>query len=222
MALSRPLSATTTRGALEVNRVLRNTYMLLGMTLAFSSVVTFVAVATNAPYLGFFPTLIGFFGLLFVVHKTADSAWGLLAAFAFTGFLGYSLGPLVNLYLSLPNGPALVGQALGLTAGAFIGLSLYALLTRKDFQFLSGFLVAGFFVIMGGILINYFAAIPVLSIVISCAVVLFACALILFQTSAVIHGGETNYIRATVALYVSIYNLFVSLLQLLGVFGGDD
>ncbi len=221
MATAKPVT-TTARGALEINRVLRNTYLLLGLTLAFSSAITFVAVALNAPYLGFFPTLIGFFGLLFLVHKTADSAWGLLTVFVFTGFMGYTLGPLVNVYLSLPNGGALVGQALGLTAGAFIGLSMYALVTRKDFQFLSGFLVTGVIVIMGGVLINYFAQIPALSIVISCAVVLFASALILWETSSVIHGGETNYIRATVGLYVSIYNLFASLLHLLGIFGGDD
>ncbi|NJN52208.1 MAG: Bax inhibitor-1/YccA family protein [Gammaproteobacteria bacterium] len=221
MATLKPVVGTTS-GGIEVNRVLRNTYLLLGMTLAFSSAVTFVAMAANAPYLGFFPTLIGFFGLLFLVHKTADSAWGLLTVFLFTGFLGYSLGPLLNVYMSLPHGATLVGQALGLTAAAFVGLSLYALITRKDFQFLSGFLVTGFFVIMGGILINYFAQIPMVSIAISCAVVLFACALILWETSSVIHGGETNYIRATVGLYVSIYNLFTSLLHLLGVFGGDD
>ncbi len=221
MAEPRMLTATGARGEVQVNRVLRNTYLLLGMTLAFSTLVTFVAMAMNAPYLGFFPTLVGFFGLLFLVHKTADSAWGLATVFLFTGFLGYTLGPLLNLYLSLPNGVALVGQALGLTAGAFIGLSLYAVATRKDFQFLSGFLVAGVFVIMGGVLINYFAEIPMLSMVISCVVVLFACALILWETSSVIHGGETNYIRATVGLYVSIYNLFASLLHLLGVFSED-
>lgn len=222
MASPKPVVVTSASGGIEVNRVLRNTYLLLGMTLAFSSAVTFAAVAANAPYLGFFPTLIGFFGLLFVVHKLADSAWGLLAVFALTGFMGYTLGPLINAYLSLPNGPALIGQAFGMTAAAFIGLSAYALVTRKDFQFLSAFLIAGVFVIMGGIVINYFAEIPVLSIVISCAVVLFACALILYETSSVIHGGETNYIRATVGLYVSIYNLFASLLHLLGIFGGDD
>ena len=120
---------------------MRNTYLLLGLTLAFSSLVTYVAIAAGAPYLGFFPTLIGFFGLLFVVQRLANSAWGLLAVFAFTGFLGYTLGPVLSMYLKLPNGPQLVGQALGLTSVAFVGLSLYALTTRKDFSFLSGFLV---------------------------------------------------------------------------------
>jgi modulator of FtsH protease len=207
--------------AIEINRVLRNTYLLLGMTLAFSSVVAYVALVSGAPYLGFFPTLIGFFGLSFLVHRLANSAWGLLAVFLFTGFLGYTLGPLLAMYLKLPNGPALVGQALALTAGAFVGLSLYALITRRDFNFLSGFLVTGFFVLMGAILLNYFIEMSVLSLAISAGIVLFACALILFETSSVINGGETNYIRATVGLYVSIYNLFTSLLHLLGVMSDD-
>ncbi|MCX7065858.1 MAG: Bax inhibitor-1/YccA family protein [Proteobacteria bacterium] len=219
MAEIRTVGAAVGR-SIEINRVLRNTYLLLGLTLAFSSVVTYVAIATGAPYLGFFPTLIGFFGLMFIVHRLANSAWGLLAVFAFTGFLGYTLGPLLSLYLKMPNGPLLVGQALALTSGAFVGLSLYALTTRKDFNFLSGFLVTGFFVLMGAILLNYFAHISGLSLVISAGIVLFACAAILFQTGSIVNGGETNYIRATVSLYVSIYNLFTSLLHLLG--GFDD
>jgi modulator of FtsH protease len=213
---------TTAVGAVEINRVLRNTYLLLGMTLAFSAVVAFVAMSANAPYLGFFPTLIGFFGLLFVVHRLANSVWGLPAVFALTGFMGYTLGPLLNAYLALPNGGSLVAQSLGLTAGAFVGLSLYALVTRKDFSFLSGFLTVGVFVLLGAIVINYFAQISGMHLVISCGVVLFASALILFETSNVIHGGETNYIRATVGLFVSIYNLFTSLLHLLGIFSADD
>ena len=208
-------------GGIEINRVLRNTYMLLGLTLGFSAVVAYMSMAMGAPYLGFFPTLIGFFGLLFIVHKLANSVWGLPATFAFTGFMGFTLGPLLSYYMAVPGGPALVGQALGLTAGAFVGLSLYALVTRKDFSFLSGFLVTGFFVLMGAIVLNYFAEISGLHLMISCGVVLFSSALILFETSQVIHGGETNYIRATVGLYVSIYNLFVSLLHLLGAFGDD-
>jgi modulator of FtsH protease len=156
------------------------------------------------------------------VHKTADSAWGLLTVFLFTGFLGYALGPILNVYLSLPNGGALIGQALGLTAAAFVGLSGYALVTRKDFSFLSGFLVVGAIVLLGAIVINVFMDISGLQLAISSAMVLFASALILFETSNVIHGGETNYIRATVGLYVSIYNLFTSLLHLLGVFSSDD
>jgi modulator of FtsH protease len=206
--------------AIEVNRVLRNTYLLLGMTLAFSAGVAYVALISGAPYLGFFPTLIGFFGLSFLVHRLANSAWGLLAVFLFTGFLGYTLGPLLTLYLKVPNGAAMVGQALGLTAGAFVGLSVYALVTRRDFNFLSGFLVTGACVLMGSVLLGYFVHASALYLAISAGFVLFASALILFETSRVIHGGETNYIRATVGLYVSIYNLFTSLLYLLGI--GDE
>ena len=221
MAASRPnVGARAIPHAFEMNRVLRNTYLLLGMTLAFSSLVTYVAVATQAPRLGFFPTLIGFFGLMFVVHRLANSAWGLVAVFAFTGFLGYTLGPLLTLYLKLPNGSLLVGQSLALTAAAFVGLSAYAVMTRKDFSFLGGFLVAGFCVLVGALVFAYFVDVSGLAFAISVGIVLFACAAILFETGLIVSGGETNYIRATVSLYVSIYNLFTSLLSLLG--GAED
>lgn len=216
------INAISTVRGIEVNRVLRNTYLLLAMTLAFSAGVAYVALASGAPYLGFFPTLIGFFALLFLVNRLANSVWGLPVVFLFTGFLGYTLGPLLTFYLQMPHGPAMVGQALGLTAAAFVGLSLYALITRRDFSFLSGFLITGFFVLMGGIVLNHFMAVPALSVAISCGVVLFACALILFETGSVISGGETNYIRATVGLYVSIYNLFSSLLALIGFGSSSD
>jgi modulator of FtsH protease len=222
MADVKTLPRPTETGGIVINRVLRNTYLLLGATLAFSALVAMFAAASGAPYLGPIPTLIGFFGLLFLVHKTANSAWGLLTVFLFTGFLGYSLGPILNVYLGLPHGAVLVGQALGLTAAAFVGLSFYALTTRKDFSFLSGFLVVGAIVLIGAIVLNIFMEISGLALTISAAMVLFASALILFETSNVIHGGETNYIRATVGLYVSIYNLFASLLHLLGVFGSDE
>jgi modulator of FtsH protease len=220
-SLPRDIGVADARGVV-INRVLRNTYLLLGLTLAFSALVAMVAMATNAPYLGAIPTLIGFFGLLFLVHKTADSAWGLLTVFLFTGFLGFSLGPILNLYLNLANGGALIAQAMGLTAAAFVGLSGYALVTRKDFSFLAGFLVVGAFVLLGAIVLSLFVDISGLQLAISSAVVLFASAMILFETSNVIHGGETNYIRATVGLFVSIYNLFTSLLHLLGVFSADE
>jgi len=175
----------------------------------------------RAGYLFLAPWLIGFFALLFVVHKTANSAWGLLSVFAFTGFLGYGLGPIMNMYLGLPNGGALVSAALGSTAFAFVGLSAYALVTRKDFSFLSGFLVVGFFVLMGAVLLGLFFDLSAFSTAISAGFVLFAAAAILFQTSAIIHGGETNYILATVTLYVSIYNLLLSLLHIFGVMSDD-
>lgn len=201
----------------EVNKVLRNTYMLLSMTLAFSAVVAGLAMAMNAPYPGFIPVLIGFFGLLFIVHKTANSPWGLFWVFAFTGFMGYALGPILNLYLSLPNGGSIVASAMGTTAIAFVGLSAYALITRKDFSFLSGFLVVGFFVLMGAVLLGFFFELSAFQTAISAGFVLFSSALILWQTSAIIHGGETNYLLATITLYVSIYNILLSLLHIFGI-----
>tara|TARA_B100000686_G_scaffold292789_1_gene321726 strand:+ start:164 stop:844 length:681 start_codon:yes stop_codon:yes gene_type:complete len=202
---------------IEINRVLRNTYMLLGLTLLFSAIVATVSMIAQAPYLGFLPTIIGFFGLMFAVHKTANSSWGLFWTFAFTGFLGYGLGPILNVYLSLANGDFIVASALGTTALAFVGLSAYALVTRKDFSFLSGFLVVGFFVLMGSVLISWLFNLSGIQTAISCGFVLFSCAAILWQTSAIIHGGERNYILATITLYVQIYNLFLSLLHIIGM-----
>ncbi len=206
---------------IEVNRVLRNTYMLLGMTLAWSAAVAGGAMALNLPHPGFILLLVGFFGLLFAVHKTANSAWGLFWVFAFTGFLGYTLGPILNVYLQLQNGGMLVTSALATTALAFVGLSAYALITRKDFSFLSGFLVVGFFVLMGAVVLAWLFDLSGFHTAISAGFVLFASAAILWQTSAIIHGGETNYVLATVLLYTQIYNLFISLLQIFGALGED-
>jgi len=210
-----------TAPAIEINKVLRNTYLLLGMTLAFSAVMAGISMALNVPYMGPTVTLVGFFGLLFLVHKTANSAWGLLSVFLFTGFLGLNLGPILTVYLSLSNGATLVASALGTTALAFVGLSAYALVSRKDFSFLSGFLVVGFFVLMGAVLLGLFFDLSAFSMAISCGFVLFASAAILWQTSAIVHGGETNYLLATVTLYVQIYNLFLSLLHIFGIMSED-
>ena len=208
-------------GAVSINKVLRNTYMLLGMTLAFSALMAGVSMAMGAPYLGPIVTLVGFFGLIFAVHKTAHSSLGLLFVFLLTGFMGFTIGPIINAYLSLANGPSLVTSALGTTAAAFVGLSAFAVITRKDFSFLSGFLVVGFFVLMGAVVLSLFFDLSAFSVAISCAFVLFASAAILWQTSAIIHGGETNYIIATVTLFASFYNLFVSLLHIFGVMGDE-
>ena len=208
-------------GAVSINKVLRNTYMLLGMTLAFSALMAGVSMAMGAPYLGPIITLVGFFGLIFAVHKTAHSSLGLLFVFLLTGFMGFTIGPIINAYLSLANGPSLVTSALGTTAAAFVGLSAFAVVTRKDFSFLSGFLVVGFFVLMGAVVLSLFFDLSAFSVAISCAFVLFASAAILWQTSAIIHGGETNYIIATVTLFASFYNLFVSLLHIFGVMGDE-
>jgi modulator of FtsH protease len=207
--------------AIEINKVLRNTYMLLGLTLAFSALAATVSMAMNAPYLGFLPTIIGFFGLLFIVHKTANTPWGLFWTFAFTGFMGFGLGPILNAYLTLANGDALIASALGTTALAFVGLSAFAVISRKDFSFLSGFLVVGFFVLMGSVVLAWLFDLSGFHTAISCGFVLFSCAAILWQTSAIVRGGETNYILATITLYVQIYNLFLSLLHIFGVMGDD-
>ena len=206
----------------ETNKVLRNTYMLLGMTLAFSAVTATISMVLQLPtfmYLVFF--LVGF-GLLFVVNRMADSAKGLPAIFAFTGVMGAALGPLLNVYLALPNGPNLVLQSLAGTALIFFGLSAFALQSKRDFSFMGGFLFAGLLVAIVAMIANIFLAIPALSLTISAAVVMIMSGLILMDTSRIVHGGETNYIRATVGLYLNIFNLFVHLLHLLGVFGGDD
>ena len=207
---------------LETNKVLKNTYMLLGMTLAFSAVTAGISMALNLPaFMGLVFSLIGF-GLLFVVNKMADSAKGLPAIFAFTGVMGAGLGPLLNAYLAMPGGPQLVMQSLAGTAFIFFGLSAYALQSKRDFSFMTGFLFAGLIVAIVAMIANIFIGIPALSLTISAAVVMIMSGLILVDTSRIINGGETNYIRATVGLYLNIYNLFVHLLHLLGAFGGDD
>ena len=206
----------------ETNKVLKNTYMLLGMTLAFSAVTAGISMGLNLPaFMGLVFSLIGF-GLLFVVNKMADSAKGLPAIFAFTGVMGAGLGPLLNAYLAMPGGPQLVMQSLAGTAFIFFGLSAYALQSKRDFSFMTGFLFAGLIVAIVAMIANIFLGIPALSLTISAAVVMIMSGLILVDTSRIINGGETNYIRATVGLYLNIYNLFVHLLHLLGAFGGDD
>lgn len=207
---------------LQTSKVLRNTYMLLGMTLVNSAVWAGVAMAMNIGQMGALVLSLLGFGMLFVVHATAESSKGIIAIFAFTGFLGAALGPMLQIYLSLPNGTELVMQALGGTALVFFGLSAYVLTTRKDFSFLGGFLMIGLLVVVVASIANIFFQVAAASLAISAAAVFIMSGLILFDTSRIIHGGETNYIRATVALYLDIYNLFVHLLHLLGVFGGDD
>jgi modulator of FtsH protease len=208
--------------AFSTNKVLKNTYMLLGMTLLFSAMTAGLSMALGLGQgMALILSLVGF-GLLFVVHKMADSSKGLLAIFAFTGVMGASIGPMLNHYLSMAGGPALVMQALGGTAVVFFGLSAYALTTRKDFSYMGGFLMVGLLVAVVAMIANIFLAIPALSLTISAAVVMIMSGLILFDTSRIINGGETNYIRATVSLYLDIYNLFIHLLSLLSIFNSDD
>ncbi|AXO61771.1 MULTISPECIES: Bax inhibitor-1/YccA family protein [Pseudomonadaceae] len=206
----------------EVSSVLRNTYGLLAITLAFSGLVAFISQRANVPYPNIFVVLIGFYGLFFLTAKLRNSAWGLLSTLALTGFMGYTLGPILNRYLGMTNGAEVISSAFTMTALVFFGLSAYVLTTRKDMSFLSGFITAGFFVLLGAVVASFFFQISGLQLAISAGFVLFSSACILFQTSAIIHGGERNYIMATISLYVSIYNLFVSLLQIFGIMGGDD
>lgn len=204
------------------NKVIRNTYALLSMTLLFAAVTAAVSVALKLPHPGLVVTLIGYFGLLFLTARLRNSSWGLLSIFGLTGFMGYTLGPIVSHYLGLPNGGQIVMMAMGSTAAIFLGLSGYALTTRKDFSFMGGFLTAGILVAFVASLAAVFLSIPALSLTISAAFVLLMSGLILYETSNIIHGGETNYIMATVTLFVSIFNLFTSLLHLLGFMNSSD
>jgi len=206
-------------GAIEINRVLRNTYLLLGLTLAFSAAMAGFAMAIEAPYMGLW-TLLGWAGLLFLVYKTANSVWGLVSVFAFTGFLGFSIGPVVNMFLSMANGAEIVTMALGSTAAAFVGLSAVALITKKDFSFMSSFLMVGALILFAVILLSWFMDLSAFYGAIGGAVVLLMSGMILWQTSEIIHGGETNYILATTSLYMSLWNMFQWLLILFGM--GED
>jgi modulator of FtsH protease len=208
---------------LATNKVLRNTYLLLSMTLFFSAMTAGLAMYLNLPPFGILITLVGFYGLLFLTTKFSDRALGLLCVFALTGFMGLTLGPILNMYIShFSNGYELIIMALSGTGAIFLGLSGYALTTRKDFSFMGGFLMTGVLVaFLAGIGAIVFA-IPALSLAVSAMFILLMSGMILYQTSEIIHGGETNYIRATVSLYVSLYNLFLSLLQILGIFGGRE
>ena len=210
------------QSALATNKVLRNTYTLLSMTLLFSALCAGIAVMIRMPPMGMSITLVGYFGLLFLTTKLRNSAWGLVSVFALTGFMGLTLGPIISMYLSIPNGEQIVMTAMGGTGVIFLGLSGYALTTRKDFSFLGGFLMVGILVAFLAGIASMFLSMPGLSLAVSAMFILLMSGLILYQTSQIIHGGETNYIMATVTLYISIYNLFLSLLQLLGAFGGDD
>jgi modulator of FtsH protease len=223
---------TTTLGhsassALATNKVLKNTYLLLSMTLLFSAIMAGVSMAMNLPYIVSLGSSVGALILLwFVVPRTANSAAGIGVVFAVTGLLGLGLGPMLNHYLQMPNGPQLVMSALGITGAVFLGLSAYVLVTRRNFSFMGGFLMVGVLVAFLAALVSLVASLagypmPGLSLAVSAMFALLMSGMILWQTSEIIHGGETNYVLATVSLYVSIYNLFTSLLHLLGFASND-
>jgi modulator of FtsH protease len=219
------ITSTTTHTqttVLSTNKVIRNTYTLLSMTLLFSALTAGASMALNLPHPGLLLTLGGYFGLLFATAKFRDSSLGLAFVFALTGFMGYTLGPILNAYLAMPNGSQVVMMAMGATGAIFLGLSAYALTTRKDFSFMGGFLMAGILLAFVAGLAAIFFEMPALSLAVSSMFVLLMSGLILYETSNIIHGGETNYIMATVTLYVSIFNLFTSLLHLLGFMNSNE
>lgn len=214
--------ATDTTLAVDAGRVLRNTYALLSMTLLFSAGVAAASMAFALPAPGLLLMLGGMFGLLFAVHALKNSAWGLVAVFAFTGFMGYALGPILSRVLATAGGGQVVMMALTATGVTFLALSAYARTTKRDFSFMGGFLFAGMIIALVAALAAYFFTLPALALAVSAMVALLSAGLILFETSRIVNGGESNYIVATVGLYLSIYNLFTSLLSLFGVAGGDE
>lgn len=211
---------STHESALQTNKVLRNTYALLSMTLLWSAVVAGVAMAYNLPHPGMIITLVGFYGLLFMIEKNRNNATGVVFTFALTGFMGYTLGPILNMYVGAGMGDVVM-TALGGTALTFMAASAYALTTKRDLSFINGMLMAGFVVILVGMIASFFIQTPVLHLAMSGLFVLFSTGVILLTTQQIVRGGETNYISATVSLYVSLYNLFISLLSILGVMNDD-
>ena len=217
-----PSGAPALGHTIDVARVLRNTYALLAMTLLFSAAVASAAVAYQWRAPGIMLTLVGYFGLLFAIHKLQNSAWALPAVFALTGFMGYTLGPLLTHSLALPGGAQTVSMALAATGATFIGLSAYVLLTRRDFSFMGGFLFCGMVIaLLAGIAAAVFD-IAALGLAVSAVVALLSAGLILFETSRIVNSGENNYVLATVGLYVSMFNLFTSLLSLFGIGGSNE
>jgi modulator of FtsH protease len=214
--------AQSRESALATNKVIKNTYRLLSLTLLFSALTATASVFLQLPGWTHLATFAGAILLLWLVlPRTANSASGIWVVFGITGLMGFGLGPILNSYLSMPNGPQLVAMAMGGTGVIFLGLSGYALTTKKDFSFMGGFLFAGMLVVLVAILANIFLAMPALSLAISAVVIMIMSGFILYDTSRMIHGGETNYLMATIGLYLNIYNIFIHLLALLGIMGDD-
>lgn len=214
--------APQTVSASASSRVFRNTYALLSLTLLFSAGVAAVSAAAQWPAPGILLTLVGYFGLLFAVYRLRNSAWALPAVFGLTGFMGYTLGPLLSKVMTLPGGGQVIAMALGATGAVFLALSAWVLASRRDFSFMGGLLFAGMVVALLAGLAAVFLQVPALGLVVSAVVALLSAGLILVETSRIVHGGETNYVLATVGLYVSIFNLFTSLLSLFGMGGNDE
>jgi modulator of FtsH protease len=206
-----------------VNKVLKNTYLLLSATLAFSAVTAGVSMVVAMPPITYLISLIAAMVLgIFVLPRTANSSSGIGVIFLITGLMGFGLGSVLSMYLALPKGPEVIATAFGGTGVIFLGLSGYALSTKRDFSFMGGFLFAGMMVVVIAMLANLFFQLPALSLALSAGIILLMSGFILFDTSRIIHGGETNYIMATYGLYLSIFNIFISLLHILGVMSGDE
>jgi modulator of FtsH protease len=209
--------------SLETNKVLKNTYLLLSATLGFSAIMATLAMVLQVPTGAYIVCMIASMVLgIFVLPKTANSASGLGVIFLVTGLLGFGIGPVISMYLAMAKGPTIVAAALGGTATIFLGLSAYATTSKRDFTFMGGFVAIGMMVVLLCMIANIFLQIPLFQLGISAAIIMLMSSLILMQTGAIIRGGETNYIMATYSLYLSIFNIFISLLQILGIFGGDD
>ena len=208
---------------LETNKVLKNTYLLLSATLGFSAIMAGLSMVMGVPSGAYFICVLASMGLgIFVLPRTANSGAGLGVIFLVTGLLGFGLGPMISMYLALSNGAQLVGTALGGTAVIFLGLAGYAMTSKRDFSFMGGFVAIGVMVIIIGSIANMFLQMPLLTVVIAGITIMLMSAVILMQIGSIVNGGETNYIMATFTLYLSIFNIFISLLQLLGIFGSDD
>ena len=217
------LDTRSAQAGLAAAKVIRNTYSLLAMTLLFSALMAAASMAVGAGRgVALFSTLGALALVWFVLPRTANSGAGIGVVFAITGLMGFGLGPMLDAYLKLPNGSEIVMTALGGTGAIFLGLSAYALTSRRDFSFMGGFLMVGMLVVLGASLLNLFFAMPVATLAISAAVVMLMSGFILFDTSRMVNGGETNYVLMTVSLYLNIFNLFTSLLQLLGIMRSED
>ena len=211
----------TQESVLATNSVLKNTYMLLSMTLIFSGILGFAGVALQIGHgTALIADIVAIGMLWFVLPRTANSSAGIPVIFAITGLLGFGLGPVLNYYMAINSN--IVMTALGGTGVIFLALSGYALTTRKDFSFMGGFLMVGMFVVLGASLLNIFFQVPAMFLVVNAAIILIMSGFILYETSSIIHGGETNYIMATASLFLSLLNMFQALLHLLGAFSSDD
>lgn len=211
---------STQESALQTNKVLRNTYALLSMTLLWSAIVAGVAMVMNLPHPGLIITLVGFYGLLFLTEKNRNNGMGLVFTFALTGFMGYTLGPILNAYVGAGMGDLIV-TALGGTALSFLAASAYALTTKRDLSMMGGLMLSLFVVLVVGMIASFFIQSTILHLALSSLFIVFSTMAILMTTQSIVRGGETNYISATVTLYVSIYNIFISLLQILGIMNND-